>query len=433
MARIKLAYIGGGSTRAAGTVASFIHQGDNFNGSELVLIDVDQEKLSVVSTIAEKMARNRGFDITVTTTTDRRAGLADCDAVLTSYRPGGFEARYLDESIPLRHGVIGQETQGPGGFFMALRSIHVMQGIIADMEAVCPRARLFNYTNPINIVSQAVTRHSAIATISFCEGPIYFPQNIARAADLDPAKLDTIMIGLNHASWSVRHQYDGQDVMPLLEAAYARKKDDSQTSTLAKRMLYLAVTMGSIPADYFQYYYFKDELLAELQAKPTTRSQDIMASVPNYWQHYREQAATDAPELDPALSRGGIHELELALDAMDAMYNNRGEVLPVNVPNHGALAGFPDDLVVEVPGYLDQNGVTPLACGALPPQVAGLVKMLAEYQSLAAEAAWTGNRRAGIRALASNPLVFSLAKAEAIYDEMAHAHREYLPARLLKD
>jgi len=433
VARIKLAYIGGGSTRAAGTVASFIHQGDNFNGSELVLIDVDQEKLSVVSAIAEKMARNRGFDITVTTTTDRRAGLADCDAVLTSYRPGGFEARYLDESIPLRHGVIGQETQGPGGFFMALRSIHVMQGIIADMEAVCPRARLFNYTNPINIVSQAVTRHSAIATVSFCEGPIYFPQNIARAADLDPAKLDTIMIGLNHASWSVRHQYDGQDVLPLLEAAYARKKADPQTSTLAKRMLYLAVTMGSIPADYFQYYYFKDELLAELQAKPTTRSQDIMASVPNYWQHYREQAATDAPELDPALSRGGIHELELALDAMDAIYNNRGEVLPVNVPNHGALAGFPDDLVVEVPGYLDQNGVTPLACGALPSQVAGLVKMLAEYQSLTAEAAWTGNRRAGIRALASNPLVFSLAKAEAIYDEMAHAHREYLPARLLKD
>src|ERR671931_32183 len=104
-----------------------------------------------------------------------RAGLADCDAVLTSFRPGGFEARYLDESIPLKHGVIGQETQGPGGFFMVLRSIHVMQGIVADMEAVCPRAWLFNYTNPINIVSEALTHHTDIPTVSLCEGPIIFP------------------------------------------------------------------------------------------------------------------------------------------------------------------------------------------------------------------------------------------------------------------
>src|SRR5579871_3243053 len=149
MARIKLAYIGGGSTRAAGTMASFVEQGANFDGSEVVLIDLDADRLSVVQTIAQKMAHARGYDITITATTDRRAGLQGCDAVLTSFRPGGFEARYLDESIPLRHGVIGQETQGPGGFFMALRSIHVMQQIIADMEAVCPHARLFNYTNPV--------------------------------------------------------------------------------------------------------------------------------------------------------------------------------------------------------------------------------------------------------------------------------------------
>ena len=140
MARIKLAYIGGGSTRAPGTVASFIEQGENFAGSEVVLIDLHQERLDLVQTIARKMARNRNVDIAISTSTDRRAGLAGCDAVLTSFRPGGFEARYLDESIPLRHGVIGQETQGPGGFFMALRSIHAMQAIVADMEAVCPRS-----------------------------------------------------------------------------------------------------------------------------------------------------------------------------------------------------------------------------------------------------------------------------------------------------
>jgi len=158
-----------------------------------------------------------------------------------------------------------------------------------------------------------------------------------------------------------------------------------------------------------------------------------MASVPDYWRHYREQAAADDPQLDPKRSRGGIHELELALDVMDAIYNDRGEVLPVNVPNQGAISTFPDDLVVEVPGYCDRSGVRPIASGALPRHVAGLVEMLAEYQALAAEAAWSGTRRDGIRALASNPLVLSLSKAESIYDEMAHALREYLPERLLKN
>src|SRR3954467_10614453 len=138
MARIKIAYVGGGSTRGAGTMASFIHQGENFLGSEIALVDLDPERLALVKQIAERMIAARGLDLTVTATTDRRAGLADADAVLTSYRPGGFEARYLDESIPLQFGVIGQETQGPGGFFMALRSIAVLQEIIADLEQVAP-------------------------------------------------------------------------------------------------------------------------------------------------------------------------------------------------------------------------------------------------------------------------------------------------------
>src|ERR687885_1659040 len=224
MARIKLAYIGGGSTRAPGTMASFVAQGENFDGSEIVLVDLDAERLALVKRLADKMARCKGLDLTVTATTDRCAALQDCNAVLTSFRPGGFEARHIDESIPLKHGVIGQETQGPGGFFMALRSIHVMRSIVEDMEAVCPRARLFNYTNPINIVSEAVTHHTEIPTVSLCEGPIYFPAILARAADLDPDKVDAVMIGLNHGSWTVRHMYDGVDMMPLIHEAYEQKR-----------------------------------------------------------------------------------------------------------------------------------------------------------------------------------------------------------------
>lgn len=432
MARIKLAYIGGGSTRAAGTMASFVERGESFSGSEVVLLDLDQDRLDLIRRLAEKMARAKGLDLTVTATTDRRAGLDSCDAVLTSFRPGGFEARVLDERIPLEHGVIGQETQGPGGFFMALRSIRVMREIAADIEAVCPGARIFNYTNPVNIVAEAMTHHTGIPTVSLCEGPIYFPRLLAEAADLDPDRVHAHMIGLNHACWSVEHRYNGFDLIPLVEAAWERKRDDPAVPAHERRYLRLAATMASIPADYFLYYYFTDEILAELREKPTTRAEDILSWVPGYWEHYSEQAETDDPYLDPDRSRGGINELELAIDAMDAIYNDRGDVLPVNVPNEGALPGFPDDLVVEITGRCDAKGIEPLPQPPLPRHVAGLVEMLGEYQGLAAEAAWSGTRLDAVRALAANPLVLSLEKAERVYDAMAAAHRAYLPDRLLR-
>ena len=186
MARIKLAYLGGGSTRAAGTMASLIENGGDFAGSEVVLVDLDPERLELVRTLAERMAQVRGLDLTVRATTDRRAALQDCDAVLSSFRPGGFAARVHDERIPLNHGVIGQETQGPGGFFMALRAIAVLQQVCAEMEQLCPTARIYNYTNPVNIVAQAIAEHSPIDVVSLCEGPIYFVDDIAEAGRARP-------------------------------------------------------------------------------------------------------------------------------------------------------------------------------------------------------------------------------------------------------
>jgi 6-phospho-beta-glucosidase len=431
LARLKIAYIGGGSTRGAGTMASFIAQGENFAGSEVVLIDLDQDRLDLIRELAQRMASAHGVDLAVSATTDRRAGLDGCDAVLTSYRPGGFEARVLDEKIPLAHGVIGQETQGPGGFFMALRSINVMQGILEDIAVACPGARIFNYTNPVNIVAQAVADHSDVPIVSLCEGPIIYAEEAAHAAGLDPALIDVACVGLNHGSWSVRHTYDGQDLIPLLQEAYKRRADDPSLRPPTRRMLRLASVMGALGSEYFQYYYFEDEVLGELTAKPTTRAEDILGWVGGYWEHYREQAASDAPELDPANSRGGIDELELAIDCMDAVYNDRGETLPVNVPNQGSIPGFADTLVVETLGHCDAEGIRPLPMPGLPAHLLGLVEALAYYQQAAADAAWSGDARDAVRALAAHPLVRSVEKAERLYAEMAAAHRAHLPARLV--
>jgi 6-phospho-beta-glucosidase len=431
MARLKIAYIGGGSTRAAGTIASFVEQGENFGGSEIVLVDLDAERLELIRGLAERMAAAAGVDLTVTATVDRRAALEGCDAILTSYRPGGFEARVLDERIPLAHGVIGQETQGPGGFFMALRSIHVMKAVLEDVAVACPGVRIFNYTNPVNIVAQAVSDHSDVPFVSLCEGPIVFPEELAEVAGLDPGRLDVASVGLNHGSWSVRHLYDGQDLLPLLRAAFERRGADTGIPAQTRRMLRLAAIMDALPSEYFQYYYFEDEVLRELTSKPTTRAEDILSWVPGYWEHYVEQARSDRPLLDPDRSRGGIQELELAIDCMDAVFNDRGETLPVNVRNDGSVPGFPDTLVVETLGLCDAHGVRPLPMPGLPTHLRGLVEALGEYQQAAADAAWSGDARDGVRALAAHPLVRSIDLAERLYGEMAEAHAAYLPARLI--
>jgi 6-phospho-beta-glucosidase len=432
MAAIKLVYIGGGSSRAPGTVATFLLRARQFAGSEVVLVDLDADRLDLVRRLGQRIIDHDGLDITLSATTDRRAALTDCDAVLTSFRPGGWEARAIDERIPLKYGVIGQETQGPGGFFMSLRSIAEFARIVEDMRAVCPNARIFNYTNPVNIVSQAVSRFTEIPIWSMCEGPMYFPSLVLRAAGLDETKADVVLAGVNHNCWSHTHTYEGQDLIPLLDAAWEAKKDDPTVSDYDKKLLHLAHIGRSVPSEYFRYYYFRDEMLREYQLNKHTRAEFLMTQVPSYWQHYREQAEADYPTLDPALSRGGITELELAIDVMDAFYNNTGERLPVNQPNNGALPGFDDDVVTEVWCHVDASGAHPEPQKPLPHTVRGIVQTLAEYQYLAAEAAWKGTRRDAVTALVANPMVPSIEVAEHLYDEMAAAHRAYLPERLLR-
>lgn len=432
MARVKIAYLGGGSSRAAGTMASFMHHGKEFDGSEFVLIDLDQDRLDVVRTITEKMARNAGLDITVTTATDQREGLRDVDAVLSSYRPGGFEARALDERIPLKYGVIGQETQGPGGTMMALRSINIIKEVCANLAEVAPRARIFNYTNPVNIVSQAVSDYTDIPIVSFCEGPIVFPPVVAKAAGLDPEKLKANLVGVNHNCWSNEATYDGQDAFPILRERYEALKAKPTEDRNGMRALHLAVAMESIPSDYFNYYYFKDEILRERQLAAKTRSEVILDSLPDYWEHYREQAASDAPQLEKDRSRGGIHELELAIEAISAFYNDAPARLPFNITNTGGwLPGFEESTVVELWGTVDGKGFHPEHQKPLPHSVRGIVQQLAEYQILTAKAAWEGTPADAVRALMANPLVPSLPVAEALYAELATAQRAWLPERLL--
>src|SRR5690606_5770518 len=124
-------------------------------------------------------------------------------------------------------------------------------------------------------------------------------------AGLDPARAEVIMAGLNHNCWSTEHRYDGADLIPLLEQAWAERRDDPTLGPHSRRALRLAATMGSVPADYFGYYYFREEVLREQRGAARTRAEVIMDAVPGYWEHYRQQAEVAEPRLDPERSRGG--------------------------------------------------------------------------------------------------------------------------------
>lgn len=443
----KIVYFGGGGSRGPGTMESFIHHGpdgSDFDRCRITIYDVDPTNLDLVVRLSEKMAAAAGRRIEITGSTDLSTALDGCDFVLSSFRPGGFQMRSFDERIPLRHGLIGNETEGAGGFMMALRSVHVARRLTDAMAQVCPRAILVNYTNPVSIVSQAITANCGIRTYSLCEGSIASPPWYARIVGLDESKLCATMVGVNHGTWTVKATYDGQDFLPLLERAYEQRREQI-TDPIAHGLLRLAITLGSLPNYYYQWYYLERTWLSILQSKKTTRAEDLLEQLPGIFAHYREQLdAAGVPRLDALRSRGGLHELELALDLMAAILHNRRQRMPVNLPNQNAVAGLDRDLVVEVPAIVDGRGARPVPLDGLPSgmsprhpyqlpdTVMPLLLHRARFQKLAADAAWKGTRRDAIAAMAAHPLVRDLDIAERVYDELCAAQANYLPERLLK-
>ena len=200
---------------------------------------------------------------------------------------------------------------------MALRAITVLKDVCAEMEELCPDAWIFNYTNPVNIVAEAITHNSPIKVVSLCEGPIYFRDTIAESARARPG---------------AARRHDGRPQPRLLgrRAELRRAGPDAAarrglgaapattrpSSRVHRRQLQLAVAMGAIPADYFQYYYFTDEVLAEYRAKPTTRAEDILGWSTDYWRHYEEQAQTRRPAARPR-PLTGRHQRARARDRRD--------------------------------------------------------------------------------------------------------------------
>jgi 6-phospho-beta-glucosidase len=430
--RVKIAYIGGGSAYAPGVIRAIIEHKTIFAGSELVLADLEAGNLDVVRRLGEQMVRAASADIGITATTERDTALQGADFVLASFRAGGSASHLSDERIPLKYGVIGEETVGPGGFFLALRNLAVAKQLCAEIERVCPNAWLIIESGPVNIIGEAVSHFTRVRSLALSDDSRRDAYRVAGWMGYPREEVEYLGLGLNHATWSIRFTIAGMDGVQTMEHAHNRLLANPKVPNKVKRMFRLAARFGRLPSEYMQYYYFPEETLQECLETPVTRAEEIAAELSYLFMHYREQTESAHPRL--AETRGGSGFGEFAGEVIAAMTTDSGQIAMVNVPNRGTVRGLPPERVTEVPCWLTSQGAAPLALGDLPGELWHLIRNLATYQATTAEVGWKAeSRNAALRALATNPLVWQLSteQLEAMYDELAQAHKEWLPPGLL--
>ncbi|MDP4566426.1 6-phospho-beta-glucosidase [Bacillus safensis] len=430
---IKIVTIGGGSSYTPELVEGFIKRYQELPVKELWLVDIEagQEKLNIVGALAKRMVEKAGLPIEVHLTLDRREALKDADFVTTQFRVGLLEARAKDERIPLKYGVIGQETNGPGGLFKGLRTIPVILDIVKDMEELCPDAWLVNFTNPAGMVTEAVLRYTNLKkVVGLCNVPIGIKMGIAKALDVDVKRIEVQFAGLNHMVYGLDVYLDGVSIMDqVLDELGNPNSQWSMKNIEAKNWEPSFVKgLGVIPCPYHRYYYKTKDMLEEEQKaaqEKGTRAEVVQQVEQELFELYKDpDLSIKPPQLE---KRGGAYYSDAACNLISSIYNDKHDIQPVNTVNRGAIASIPAESAVEVNCIITKDGPKPIAIGDLPVAVRGLVQQIKSFERVAAEAAVTGDYETALVAMTINPLVPSDDIAKQILDEMLEAHREHLP------
>jgi 6-phospho-beta-glucosidase len=434
MSGLKIVTIGGGSSYTPELVEGLIKRYDELPVRELWLVDIPagKEKLEIVGALAKRMVEKAGVPIDIKLTLDRRAALAGADFVTTQFRVGRLEARAKDERIPLKYGVIGQETNGPGGLFKGLRTIPVILEICQEMEELCPDAWLVNFTNPAGMVTEAVLRYSNIQkVVGLCNVPIGMRMGVANMLNVDPDRVWIDFAGLNHMVYGLNVYLDGRRIT---EEFIDLLCSGGESGITMKNIIDLGwdkdflKALGVLPCPYHRYYYQTRVMLEhELEAaqKEGTRAEVVQKVEAELFEMYKDpDLAIKPPQLE---KRGGAYYSDAACSLITSIYNDKRDIQPVNTRNNGAIASIPDESAVEINCVITREGPKPIAIGDLPVAVRGLVQQIKSFERVAAEAAVTGDYRTALLAMTINPLVPSDAIAKQILDEMLEAHKEYLP------
>lgn len=430
---IKIVTIGGGSSYTPELVEGFIKRYDELPVRELWLVDVEEgkEKLEIVGNLAKRMVKKAGVPMEIHLTLDRREALKDADFVTTQMRVGLLNARIKDERIPLSHGIIGQETNGAGGLFKALRTIPVILDIDKDMAELCPNAWLINFTNPAGMVTEALIRYGKNKkVIGLCNVPIGMEKAAADMLGVDHSRVRLDFFGLNHMVYGKEIYLDGENVTDKVIDSIAQGKLGSIVKNV-KDFGWDAdfiKALGMMPCPYHRYYYQTADMLeSELKefSKGETRAEVVKRLEDDLFELYKdENLDIKPPQLE---KRGGAYYSDAACRLIHSIYNDKGDIQPVDVRNNGAIADLDEDSAVEISCMITKEGPKPLAMGKLPVAVSGLISTIKTFERLAIDAAVFGDYHKALMALATNPLIPSEKTAKSLLDEMLEAHKDYLP------
>jgi 6-phospho-beta-glucosidase len=418
---VRIAVVGGGSTYTPELIEGFAVRGSRLPVDELVLLDPDPDRVEIVGGLARRMLDRLDWPGRLTMTPNADAALDGADFVLIQLRVGGQAARYLDETLPPKHGTIGQETTGAGGFAKALRTVPVVLDI-AERAArrAAPGHWIVDFTNPVGIVSQALLDDGHRA-IGLCNVAIGFQRRFAERFGVSPEQVELEHVGLNHLTWERAIRVDGVDRLPELLA-----NDLDEIAEDLGMPADLIRVLEAIPSYYLRYYYQFDAVLAEqLSGGHATRAEEVIAIENRLLEMYRDPHLAEKPAL--LADRGGAFYSEAAAQLIASLHDGAGDIQVVNVRNAGALPDMPDDAVVEIPARVDRDGAHPLPLAPLAPEMRGLVQQAKAYEELAIAAARSGDRDLALRALMANPLVGRWEMADGLLTEILAANQNHLP------
>ncbi|MCC0630222.1 MULTISPECIES: 6-phospho-beta-glucosidase [unclassified Clostridioides] len=428
---LKIVTIGGGSSYTPELVEGFIKRYEELPVKELWLVDIEdgKEKLEIVGNLAKRMVKKAGIDMKINLTLDRREALKDADFVTTQLRVGLLDARIKDETIPLSYGVMGQETNGAGGLFKALRTIPVIFDIIKDVEELCPNAWMVNFTNPTGIITEAVFKYTNFKRyIGLCNVPIHLKNDIAKLFNVESDRISMDFAGLNHMVYGLNVSLDGEDVTKEAIDKFVKADISMQNIKAIDFNAEFIKALGAIPCPYHRYYYKTKEMLEdELREfkEGKARGQVVKELEEQLFELYKdEKLDIKPPQLE---KRGGAYYSDAACNLISSIYNDKKDIQVVNTLNNGSIRDFKDEQAVEVSSVITKNGPKPLSIGYLPDSVHGLVSQIKSFEVLAAKAAVYGDYESALLALCINPLIPSDDLAKTILDAMLEAHKNYLP------
>lgn len=429
---MKLTIIGAGSSYTPEIIDGLLGQAC-FDTLEVALYDLPEgtQRAQIVCDMALRMAKKRGVQADIRVVRQLDEALAGSSFVVSQFRVGLLAARIQDERIPLKYGLIGQETTGAGGFFKAMRTIPVTLDIARHMEKICPNAWLINFTNPSGIVTEAVHRYSSVRCVGLCNVPYNMHVDAARLLNAEMSSVYCRMVGLNHLSFITEIYLDGK---PVLADMIARKLFTTQivknipkvpgVETLIERL-------GMVPSPYLQYYYFEKEMLAKEQADAAqggqgTRGEQILRVQDELFEIYKRPDVCEKPkELE---MRGGAYYSTVAAMLIKALSGGGAMVSPVCCRNGSAITDLPPDSIVETNCLVDKNGVQPLSFGALPAPISGLVRQVKAYETLTVEAAGEHSYQKAVLALLNHPLVHGYENAVQLVEELIAHYAAYVGA-----